>query len=576
MSESSVKKIPARSEIAQHETWDLTPVFASDEAWETAFANYSADLANMPSYEGRLGESAVTMLQAITDVHELGRRLALLHVYAHLKRDEDTSASIYNGLYSRVLQLTTVFQAKVAYIEPELTALPGGVIERFLAEEPGLDAYRHYLDDLIRRKPHVLSAESETLLAGASQVLNASSYIFSVLDSSDLLFPTIKGADGVDVEITHSNFIQLLENRDRRVRREAFDAYYSVYRQFRNTFAATLGGSVASDNYLARVHHFSDARAAAMFDNAIPESVHDQLVKTVGEQSHLLHRYVHLRKTRLGLEELQPYDLYTSIVPDVDLTYTFDQAFDLVQKALMPFGDEYQTILKKARAERWIDYADNRGKRSGAYSNGTYGTYPYILMSWGGTLNDVFTLVHELGHSVHSYYSRSTQPFQYSHYSIFLAEIASTTNELLLIEYMLEHETDPLVRAYGINHKLDAFKGTVLRQTQFAEFEHLIPQAEQEGTAMTAEWLCQEYARINRAYYGDGLTLNENISLEWARIPHFTTTTMSISMRPAFRQQRPSCAEFWLKARLCRALQNFLKAGSSRYPSMFSNKRVLT
>ncbi|NLB09040.1 MAG: oligoendopeptidase F, partial [Clostridiales bacterium] len=403
--------------------------------------------------------------------------------------------------------------------------------------------------------------------AKAGEIFNNPSMSFTVLNDSDFRFPMIINEAGEEVELTHGRYGKFLESRDRRVRREAFQNLYQVYDQFQNTSASLLSGNINVHNFVAEVRNFPSARAAALFENAISEDVYDNLVTTVNRNLPLLHRYIALRKQALGLEELHSYDLYVSLIEGIDVKYGFEEAQEIIVAALSPLGPEYVEIVRRAFRERWIDRADNKGKRSGAYSSGAHGTNPYILLNWQGTLDNLFTLAHELGHSVHSWYSRNTQPFIYSSYSIFLAEIASTMNENLLTDYLLSQTDDDKLRQTVINNYLDGFKGTVFRQTQFAEFEHLIYTAAAAGTPLTSAFLTEQYGEMNKRYYGEDLTFDPEIGLEWSRIPHFylnyyvyqyaTGFSAATSFAHMVKTEGQPAVDRYLQ---------FLKAGSSDYP----------
>lgn len=559
--------IPKRADVPVQETWDLTPVFADDAAAAAAHAALEAELPDLAAFAGRLGESAATLATALLLRDDLERRLSLLYIYAHLRHDEDTQNQTHVALEARARALITRFRTAASWFAPELAMLDPALLERFLSEDDRLAVYRHALEDIIRRRPYVLGLPEEELLARTGEVLGSGRTIFNTLNNADLVFPNIRDEEGREVELSHARYGRFLESRDPRVRRDAFTGLYGVYAQFRNTFAATLSATVKQHNAIATARGYSSARAQALFNAPIPEAVYDNLVATVNGRLDLLHDYVALRRELMGLEEVHSYDLYVPIVPSVDVRYSFAEARDLLFEALAPLGTDYLALLERAFAERWIDYADNRGKRSGAYSSGTYGTPPYILMNWQGTLDNVFTLAHELGHSLHTWYAHQAQPYVYSDYSIFLAEIASTTNENLLTAHLLRTESDSRLRAHVINHYLDGVKGTVFRQTQFAEFEQLIHEADREGTPLTAAWLSERYGELNRRYYGPALTFDEEIALEWARIPHFYLNfyvyqyATGFSAATAFAEQILSGGEPAVRRYL-----GFLRAGSSAWP----------
>src|SRR5699024_2279802 len=423
------------------------------------------------------------------------------------------------------------------------------------------------LDEINRQRPHVLNEREEALLAEASEPMSSASNTFSMLNNADLKFPSIKNENGEEVDLTHGRYIGFLKSKDRDVRKSAFKAMYDTYGEFINTFASTLTGTVKTDNFNAKVRNYDSARQAALDSNNIPEQVYDNLVEAVNEKLPLLHRYMRLRKKVLGMDELHMYDIYTPLVQDADMDIPYEQAQQYVLQGLEPLGDDYVSVLKKGFESRWIDVDENKGKRSGAYSSGAYGTHPYILLNWQDKLDDLFTLAHELGHSLHSYYTHKSQPFRYGNYSIFVAEVASTTNEALLNDYMLKHVDDEKQKLFLLNHYLEGFRGTVFRQTMFAEFEHEIHKRMQNGEAMTAESLTEIYYDLNKKYYGEDVVSDEEIGKEWARIPHFYMNYYVYQYATGF-SAATTLAHNILNGEegaVDRYL-DFLKAGSSDYP----------
>ncbi len=561
------RQIKLRSEVDNAETWDLTTIYSDTAAWESEFAAVAKEIPLLRNYQQKLHTSAAVLSEFLRLGESIGERVAKLYVYAHLKSDEDTGNSDFSGLHLRALQLFTQFETSISWAEPEIAQISEEKLIIFLSEDPEIAARRHYLENILRKKPHQLSVPEEMLLAKAGEIFNNPSMSFTVLNDADLRFPMITDEAGEKVELTHGRYGKFLESRNRRVRREAFQNLYRVYDQFQNINASLLAGNVKVQNFVAEVRNFPGARAAALFENAISEDVYDNLVATVNRNLPLLHRYIALRKQVLGLEELHSYDLYVSLIEGIDIKYSFEEAQEIIIAALSPLGSEYVEIVRRAFRERWIDRADNKGKRSGAYSSGAYGTNPFILLNWQGTLDNLFTLIHELGHSVHSWYSRNNQPFIYSSYSIFLAEIASTMNENLLTDYLLTQTDDDKLRQTVINHYLDGFKGTVFRQTQFAEFEHLIHTAAAAGTPLTSAFLTEQYGEMNKRYYGDNLTFDPEIALEWARIPHFylnyyvyqyaTGFSAATAFAHMIKTEGQPAVERYLQ---------FLKAGNSDYP----------
>jgi oligoendopeptidase F len=566
--ETKVKTLATRSEIAVEDTWRLEDIFATDEVWEKEFQEVKALIPNMKNYEGKLGESANTLYEAFQKQDHLLERISKLYTYAHMRYDQDTTNSLYQGYDDRIKNLYSQAASGLAYIVPEILSIDESKIKAFLNEKEELKLYEHALDEINLQRPHVLSAKEEALLAEASEIMGSASNTFGMLNNADLTFPTIKDEEGNEVEVTHGRYGRLLENEDQRVRHDAFKAVYDTYGKFQNTFASTLSANVKKDNFNARIRNYSSARHAALANNNIPESVYDNLVNTVNDNLHLLQRYVKLRKKVLGVEELHMYDLYTPLVKDVKMEVTYNEAKDYILKGLTPLGEDYINVLKEGFENRWVDVHENKGKRSGAYSSGTYGTNPYILMNWQDNVNNLFTLAHEFGHSVHSYYTRKTQPYPYGNYSIFVAEVASTCNEALLNDYLLKTIDDEQKRIYLLNHYLDGFRGTVFRQTMFAEYEHQIHQKAQNNEALTAASLTEIYYELNKKYFGGGdVIIDEQIGLEWARIPHFYYNyyvyqyATGFSAATALSKQILEEGEPAVKRYL-----EFLSAGSSDYP----------
>ncbi|RXW48631.1 oligoendopeptidase F [Enterococcus faecium] len=562
-----VKQLPKREELPEKLTWDLTKIFSSDQEFDEKYLELSEELKQSEKHKGTLDQGASQFLNAIEFVLRVYRQTEVIYVYAHLKNDQDTGNTDYQALYARASSLFSKVSEAVSWFEPEILQLSDDQIWQYFKEEPKLEVYRHYIQQIVDNRAHVLSAEQESLLAGAGEIFDASSDTFAVLNNADLVFPTIEGENGEIVQLSHGVYGQLLESTDRRVREAAFKGLYSVYEQFRNTFASTLGTHIKGHNFKAKVRNYSSAREASLSNNHIPESVYDTLVDVVNKHLPLLHRYMELRKRLLEVEKLHMYDLYTPVLGEAPITFTYEEAKEKALEALKPMGEEYMAIVEKAFSERWIDVVENKGKRSGAYSSGSYDTNPYILLNWHDTLDQLFTLVHEMGHSVHSYFTRSNQPYVYGDYSIFLAEIASTTNENILTEYLLETEKDPRVRAYVLNHYLDGFKGTVFRQTQFAEFEHFMHTEDEKGVPLTSEYLSDSYGKLNAKYYGPAVEEDPEIKFEWSRIPHFyynyyvfqysTGFSAASALAKKILNQEPEALENYLA---------YLKAGNSDYP----------
>ena len=562
----TTQKARKRSEVEEKYTWDLTPMYADLEAYEADFAKAKEMIAEFAVYEGSLGQSADQLAKAVTDLMATQRLIENIYVYAHLLSDQDQTVSDSQTLQARAMQLITEFEGAIAFFDPELLAIPQDKLDGFIAENDQLQAYRQFLDNSVRFRPHVLSHAEELLLAKAGEVFNTSSQAFGLLSDADLKFPEIKDEEGEEVELTHSVYGKMLESSDRRVRKDAFQAYYKVYDQFKNTFATLLSSQMKLHNYQAEVRNFDSARQAALFQNNIPESVYDTLLEAVHSRLDLLHRYVALRKDLLGVEDLEMYDMYTPLLGDAPIKVTYEEAQEIILEAVKPMGEDYVAIMKEAFQDRWVDLYENIGKRSGAYSSGTYDSKPYILMNWQDSINHLYTLIHELGHSAHSYLSRSNQEYIYSGYSIFLAEIASTTNENLLTYYLLDKYQEPEIRLFILNHFLDGAKGTVFRQTQFAEFEHFMHTKDAEGIPLTQEFLSDNYRELNKKYYGDAVSSDSEIALEWSRIPHFYYNYYVFQYATGFSAATYFAAKIYQGDQdALEKYKSFLKSGCSKY-----------
>lgn len=555
-----------RHEIQEKYTWDLTSVFADDQAWRDEFASLEADVAKAADLEGQLLESAQRLLE-ITEL-QLGlmRRLEKLFVYASMKQDEDRRVAAYQELYSQINGLAARFGQTFAFYEPEFMEVKEEQLAAFMEEESALELYRHYFERLLFQKEHVLSPKEEALLAGAAEIFGAAPEMFEILDNADIVLPMIEDADGQAVQLTHGNYIHFMESDDRRVRKDAFEALYSVYQQYQHTYAKTLQTTVKVHNYQAQIRKYQSARQAALAANFVPESVYDTLVTAVNRHLPLLHRYVELKSRILGLEDIRMYDVYTPLSRN-NLSISYEESLEKCKEVLAVLGDDYLAKVEDAFSNRWIDVYENKGKRSGAYSGGSYDTKAYMLLNWQDNLDNLYTLIHETGHSMHSSYSRESQPFVYGDYSIFLAEIASTTNENILTEKLLASVEDKESRFAILNHYLDGFRGTVFRQTQFAEFEQMIHQADQEGQVLTSDFLNKAYADLNAKYYGLATEGSPEIQYEWARIPHFYYNYYVFQYATGFAAASALADKIVHGTDEDReAYLNYLKAGNSDYP----------
>ncbi|SFL36635.1 oligoendopeptidase F [Gracilibacillus orientalis] len=515
------KSLPNREEIPEKLTWKLEDIFATNEEWDKEWEETKALLPKFEEFQGKLEDGAEKVYQLLQLQDEVSDRLSKLYTYAHMRYDQDTTNSFYQAMNGKAENLITQASSKMSFITPEILKLDEQTLTQYLEGHEDLRLYKHTLDEINRQRPHVLTEKEEILLAEASEVTDNPSQTFSMLNNADLTFPSVKNEQGDEVDLTHGRFINFLESNEQRVRRDAFKAMYETYGSLKNTFASTLQGVVKKDNFYAKIRNYDSSRQAALNKNNIPEKVYDNLVEAIHEGLPLLQRYIALRKKVLDIKELHMYDLYTPLVKDVDMSFTFEEAQKTVTEALKPLGEDYLNVMQRAFNERWIDVEENKGKRSGAYSSGAYSTNPYILMNWQDNLNNLFTLAHELGHSMHSYYTHKHQPYRYGNYSIFVAEVASTCNEALLNNYLVEKTNDPKEKLFLLNHFLEGFRGTVFRQTMFAEFEHMIHVLSQDGEALTADRLTELYYELNKKYFGDDLIVDEEIGLEWSRIPHF-------------------------------------------------------
>lgn len=514
------KELKKHSEVAIENTWAMEDLFASDELWYKNLEVLKEYKEKLLTFKGTLGSSAKTLLEFYQQVEELLRLLDDLLNYSSRKHDQDTKNSTYQAMDGAMMTAYVEVSEALSFETPEIISIPDDKLEEFYQEEKGLELYRRHIDSQRRMKEHVLSDAEERLLAAAGEMASTPGSINSALNNADLVFPEITDEDGDKVRVTHGNFIPFMESKDRRVRKEAFDALYSVYEQFKNTSASILNSQVKQLQFFAKAKKYNTTIEAALDVTEVPVSVYHSLIEAVNKNLHYLHRYMEIRKKVLGLEELHMYDLYTPIIEEADSKVSFEEAKKTIIEALRPLGEDYIRILEEGFNSRWIDVYENEGKRSGAYSAGAR-VHPYVLMNYSDTLDSMFTLAHEMGHALHSYLSNHTQPTIYSEYVIFVAEVASTCNENLLMQYLLKNTTDKKKRAYLINHLLENYRTTLYRQTMFAEFELLINTKSEQGETLTADMLCEAYRGLNEKYYGKDVVIDDKIAIEWARIPHF-------------------------------------------------------
>lgn len=561
------KLLPKRSEIAQAYKWHIEDIYADDRLWKEDFEALSQAYHAIEDYEGKLGESGDMLYAYLKFKDALLIKMERLYVYANQKSHEDLAEGKYQDLAAQIGLLATQISSALSFEGPELLALGSERIEALINSTPGLAVYRHYLEDILRQKAHTLSKDMEALLSDAGDFAQTPEHLFSMFNNADLKFPVIKDENGDEVEITHGRYVSLMESKDRNVRKAAFEGLYHTYEAYRNTLAAVYGANIKKELFFAKARHYDSTLAMHLDANAVDLAVYHNLIETVHEYLPAMHAYVSLRKKLLGLDEIHMYDLYTPIVADMDMHFTFEEAKEAVLEGLRPLGEAYTALLREGFDGGWIDVYENQGKRSGAYSWGAYGVHPFVLMNFQGNLDNVFTLAHEMGHSLHTYYSNENQAYVNSSYCIFVAEVASTCNEILLMNNMLNKTADKSEKAYILNHYLETFKGTLFRQTMFAEFEKITHEMAARGETLTADILCNLYHELNVRYFGPEMVVDKEIDMEWARIPHFYTPfyvyqyATGISAASAFAKRILEEGE-----RAVERYKQFLSGGCSKYP----------
>ena len=511
----------SREEIDSKYKWDLSSMFPSDEAFEAGLEELKAYCPKLLAFKGKISTSSQALLEFLQLEDQMNLLLYKIINYAERKSDEDTRVAKYQAYVANATSVYTQVGEATSWFAAELLAIPAESVEKFYAEVPALEFYRRKLNKILNQREHTLSAEEEALLARAEELAVQPTNIFSMFDDADLTFDDAVDSEGKTHKLTSGSFVPLLMDADRVLRESAFKQLYSRFGEFRNTSAAILTSQVKNLQFFSSSRKYASSLEAALAENEIPVEVYNNLIDAVHQNFPAFYKYVDLRKRVMGLDELHFWDVYTPLVDDVDMKFTYEEACDLIVKALAPMGEEYVGLVKKGLESRWVDVYETPGKRSGAYSAGGKGMNPVMLLNFQGGLDDVYTLIHEMGHSLHTYFSSHNQEITYSDYSIFVAEVASTCNEALLSHYLLEHETDPARHAYILNHFLEGFRGTIYRQCMFAEFERDISQMNADGVALNAEVLSERYGKLCAEYFGPGIELDEEIKLEWSRIPHF-------------------------------------------------------
>ena len=564
------RKLNTREEADARYKWAIEDLYKNDEDWKSDYELLKSRIPELAKFRGRLGESAEVLLSMQKLSDELNQLLEKVYVYANQRLHENTDNSTYQNLASQAQGLLVELSESMSFVEPELMELPDGTIEAFLKENKELSVYRQYFENIIRQKKHVLPTEQEALLAAMGDVAESPKDIFSMFNNADIRFPEITGEDGHPVQVTHGRYMSLMQSNNRQVRKSAFEAMYGVYGDWRNTLAAMYRANVKQEAFLAKAHKYTSDLEAALDGSHIPVKVYEQLIEAVHESMPLMYRYMKLRKKLLDVGELHMYDLYVPMTEQDHSEIPFEQAKETVLEGLAPMGEEYLNLLREGFEHGWIDVYENQGKRTGAYSWGAYGTHPYVLLNYQGTLHDVFTLAHEMGHALHSWYSDEHQPYIYAGYRIFVAEVASTCNESLLIHHLMEQSKkagDRKKTMYLINYFLEQFRTTLFRQTMFAEFEKITHSLQEQGETLTADRLCEIYYDLNKLYFGDEICVDREIAMEWARIPHFYTPfyvyqyatgfSAAIALSKRILEQGEHAVEQYKK---------FLKGGSSMYP----------
>lgn len=515
------QKILKRSEVPEEFTWNLKDMFESDEAWLAEYEALKAYPEVIAKYQGTLGESAAKLLEYFKLEDELAVRLETLYTYASCSGDQDMGNAVYQDFRGKAMSTVVAIESAGAFATPEIMAIPEDALNSFYAECPELETYRRSIYRIRRRAAHILSKEEEALLASAEEMADSADKIGGILRNADLKFPDVTDSEGNAHSLTNGSFVPLEESSDRELRRAAFEAYYGRFGDFKNTIAMTLDGEFKKRNFFAKARKYNSTLEAALDQTEVPKEVYTNLIEAVHNNLDKMYKYVALRKKMLGVDELHMYDVYTPIVADAASSISIDEAKKTVLEALSVLGEDYTALLKEGFENRWIDVYENEGKRGGAYSTGSGKPHPYVLLNHKDTLDSMFTLAHEMGHALHSYHSTKYQPVNTAGYVIFVAEVASTCNEVLLMRYLLGKTADKRERAYLINHFLDSFKGTVYRQTMFAEFEMEIGKMSERGEALTADALSKKYHELNKLYFGPDMVSDDGIALEWARIPHF-------------------------------------------------------
>ena len=556
----------SRKEIDSKYKWNIDLMYCSKESIEKDIEKIKSYINDIKQYKGKLAQSKENLYEALNISEKASQLLQNLYVYTHMKQHEDTRINENQAMATKTDMLSTELSTASSYMVPEIISIDDNKLKEYLSDEK-LSFYKKYIDEILREKPHTLTEKEEEILAAVSDLTSVPENSYDMLSYADMEFPEIENEDGEKVKLTHSNFSTFLKSKNKRVREGAFDAMYKTYDKYKNTFASMLYGGIKSEIFYSRTRKYESALYASLFQDDISVDVYNNLIKAVDENIDTLNRYVDIKKKFLGLNEIHMYDLYVPLTENFDMKIPYEEAQDIILNALKPLGEEYLELIKRAFKENWIDVYENEGKQGGAYSWGSYDSHPYILMNYKDDLNSLFTLIHELGHSMHSYYSKKTQPYLYSGYKIFVAEVASTLNELLLINYLLEKADLKEERVYLLNYYLEQFRTTVYRQTMFAEFEKITHASVEEGNPLTAKEFNDIYYDLNKKYYGDSAIVDKQIELEWARIPHFYSNFYVYKYATGFSAASALSQKILTEGKeaVDRYIE-FLKSGGSDYP----------
>ncbi len=561
------KELKNREDIADEYKWNLNDIFVDDGEFESELEDVLKKVKNIEEYKKHFTESPQKLLNSLNEIIKIEEKISRIYSYAHMKYDQDTQDEKYQNYKNKAMMTYNKFSNSTSFMVPAIIKLGEEKLASFIEKEEGLEFYQHFFDNIMRQKEHYLSEEEEKILALAGEVTQSSETIFSMLNNADLEFPLIKDENNEEVRLTHGRYIDFLKNEDRRVRKDAFEGMHGEYENLENTFTAVLDSSVKGDIFYAKARKYESSLEASLDDDNISLDVYNNLIDTVSENLKPLHDYMALKKELLSLEELHIYDTYTPLIKDVDLKFDYEETKEIIKNAAAPLGEDYVAKVEQGFNSGWIDVYENKGKRSGAYSSGCYGVHPYILMNYTKDISNLFTLVHEMGHAMHSYYSNKHQPYLYADYKIFVAEVASTLNENLLVDYMLNNAESREEKLYLLNYFLEGFRGTVYRQTMFAEFEKTIHQQVESGESLTSQSMKNIYRKLNKKYFGEQLVIDDKLDYEWARIPHFyynfyvykyaTGYSAATALAEKIESEGKEAADNYL---------DFLKAGGSDYP----------